>query len=67
MHLLRPLRNDAQDFRCAVSPEVVHTPDGAALLRNFTHNIAGCRGNWTMAAFREKAIADIRAQVGDGA
>lgn len=47
-------------------PEVVHTPDGAALLHNFTHNIAGCSGDWTMAAFREKAIADIRAQVGDG-
>ena len=47
-------------------PEVVHTPDGASLLRNFTHNIAGCRGDWTMAAFREKAIADIRAQVGEG-
>ena len=47
-------------------PEVVHTPDGAKLLQNFTHKIAGCHGDWTMAAFREKAIADIRAQVGEG-
>ena len=47
-------------------PEVVHTPQGAALLRNFTHNIACCTGDWTMAAFRDKALADIRAQVGDG-
>jgi GMP synthase (glutamine-hydrolysing) len=47
-------------------PEVVHTPDGAALLRNFTHRIAGCSGDWTMAAFREHAIARIRAQVGSG-
>ncbi len=45
-------------------PEVVHTPHGAALLRNFTHHVAGCRGDWTMAAFREHAIAAIRAQVG---
>ncbi len=47
-------------------PEVVHTPDGAAILKNFTHDIAGCSGDWTMAAFREKAVADIRAQVGEG-
>ncbi len=46
-------------------PEVVHTPDGAKLLRNFTHNIAGLTGDWTMAAFREEAIAQIREQVGD--
>src|SRR5215813_12657614 len=47
-------------------PEVVHTPDGAKLLRNFTHKIAGLRGDWTMAAFKDEAIARIRAQVGDG-
>jgi GMP synthase (glutamine-hydrolysing) len=46
-------------------PEVVHTPDGAALLRNFTHGVAGCTGDWTMAAFRERAIAEMRAHVGD--
>lgn len=46
-------------------PEVVHTPDGAKLLRNFTHNIAGLSGDWTMAAFRDEAIAAIRKQVGD--
>ena len=47
-------------------PEVVHTPGGGRLLRNFTHRIAGCAGDWTMAAFRSQAIARIRAQVGDG-
>ena len=47
-------------------PEVVHTPDGAKMLENFTHKIAGCKGDWSMAAFRDKAIADIRAQVGAG-
>ncbi|WP_026987068.1 glutamine-hydrolyzing GMP synthase [Fodinicurvata fenggangensis] len=47
-------------------PEVVHTPDGGRLLANFTHRIAGCRGDWTMAAFREQAVAAIRHQVGDG-
>ena len=47
-------------------PEVVHTPDGAKLLRNFTHRIAGLRGDWSMRAFKDEAIARIRAQVGDG-
>ena len=47
-------------------PEVVHTPDGAALLKHFTHDICGCKGSWTMAAFRHTAIESIRRQVGDG-
>ncbi len=45
-------------------PEVVHTPSGAAMLRNFVHKIAGCGADWTMAAFREAEIARIREQVG---
>lgn len=47
-------------------PEVVHTPHGAQLLRNFTHEVCGCQGDWTMAAFRAEAIARIREQVGGG-
>jgi GMP synthase (glutamine-hydrolysing) len=47
-------------------PEVVHTPNGAALLRNFVRKIAGASGDWTMRAFREEAVARIRAQVGQG-
>ncbi len=46
-------------------PEVVHTPDGAKLLANFVHRVAGLKGDWTMAAFRDQAIAQIRAQVGE--
>ena len=45
-------------------PEVVHTPDGARLLANFTRRIAGCAGDWTMGAYRAEAIARIREQVG---
>ncbi|HEU6441777.1 MAG TPA: glutamine-hydrolyzing GMP synthase [Microvirga sp.] len=47
-------------------PEVVHTPQGAQLIRNFVRDIAGCKGDWTMKAFREEAIERIRAQVGSG-
>lgn len=46
-------------------PEVMHTVGGAKIIQNFIHNIAGCAGDWTMAAFRESEIAKIRAQVGD--
>ena len=47
-------------------PEVVHTPQGAQLIRNFVRDIAGCRGDWTMKAFRDEAIERIRVQVGQG-
>jgi len=46
--------------------EVMHTPQGAALIRNFVRKIAGCSGDWTMRAFKDEAIEKIRAQVGKG-
>ncbi|HTP90228.1 MAG TPA: glutamine-hydrolyzing GMP synthase, partial [Xanthobacteraceae bacterium] len=46
--------------------EVVHTPHGAAILRNFVRKIAGCTGDWTMRAFKDEAIEKIRRQVGKG-
>jgi GMP synthase (glutamine-hydrolysing) len=45
-------------------PEVHHTPNGAKLYENFVKR-AGFTGDWTMGAYREQAIAAIRAQVGD--
>ena len=47
-------------------PEVVHTPDGGRLLANFVHNIVGLKSDWTMHAYRQRAIDKIRAQVGKG-
>src|SRR5207253_8043285 len=46
--------------------EVMHTPQGAQLLRNFVRNIAQCRGDWTMRAFKDEAVEKIRKQVGKG-
>src|SRR3989304_3170546 len=37
--------------------EVMHTPHGALLLRNFVRKIVGARGDWTMRAFKDGAIA----------
>ena len=47
-------------------PEVVHTPDGAKLIANFVHRIAGCPGDWSMAQFRATEVARIREHVKDG-
>jgi GMP synthase (glutamine-hydrolysing) len=46
--------------------EVVHTPQGAALIRNFVRRIVGASGDWTMRAFKDEAIERIRKQVGKG-
>jgi GMP synthase (glutamine-hydrolysing) len=57
---------DRRFYGVMFHPEVVHTPDGGALLRNFVIDLCGCDGNWTMAAFRDEKISQIKAQVGDG-
>nr|HID58239.1 glutamine-hydrolyzing GMP synthase [Desulfobacterales bacterium] len=46
-------------------PEVVHTPQGGVILRNFLFNICGCVPGWTVRAFIENTIRDIRETVGD--
>ncbi len=57
---------DRHFYSMMFHPEVVHTPDGGKLLANFVRHICGCAGDWTMGAYRDAKIADIRAQVGKG-
>lgn len=45
-------------------PEVVHTPNGTQLIRNFCLRICGCHGDWTMESFIESATRRIRETVG---
>lgn len=47
-------------------PEVLHTENGTAMLRNFLYNVCGADGDWTMADYAQTAISSIRSQVGDG-
>jgi GMP synthase (glutamine-hydrolysing) len=59
---------DAQRRFYAVQfhPEVVHTPRGKEVIRNFLFKVAGCKGDWTMGSFVHEAVAAVRRQVGDG-
>ena len=47
-------------------PEVVHTPQGMRLIRNFLFDVCGCAGDWTPGNFVSEAVYAIRHQVGDG-
>ena len=58
--------DDRRYYGVMFHPEVVHTPDGAALLNTFVHDVAGCSDEWTMGAFHKRSIARIREEVGDG-
>ena len=52
-------------FGVQFHPEVVHTPRGQEVLKNFLYDVAGCRPTWTMASIIETSVEAIRAQVGD--
>jgi len=61
------IADDARRFYAVqFHPEVVHTTNGAALYKKFVREICGCKGDWTMAAFRAQAVDAVRKQVGKG-
>ena len=45
-------------------PEVAHTEEGERIIRNFIFDICGCKPEWKMSSFAERAVGDIRRQVG---
>ena len=58
--------NDRGIIGLQFHPEVVHTPEGKAVVRNFLYNVCGCRGDWTSGNFIEESVHRIRQEVGDG-
>jgi len=53
-------------FGIQFHPEVVHTPQGSEVIRNFIYNICECKGDWTPGNFVSEAVDRIKQQVGDG-
>jgi GMP synthase (glutamine-hydrolysing) len=52
-------------FAVQFHPEVMHTPRGAEVLRNFLYRVCGCEGDWTPAAFVEEAVEELRRTIGE--
>jgi len=46
-------------------PEVLHTPYGQEIIKNFLFNVCGCRPDWKMSSFIESTVEKIRAKVGN--
>ena len=47
-------------------PEVNHTENGTAMIRNFLYRICGAVGDWTMEDYMHRCIEEIRSKVGYG-
>ena len=58
-------RSGGSTRRCS-TPRWCTRPTAESCSQNFVHNIVGLKSDWTMAAYRQRAIEKIRAQVGKG-
>ncbi|HSB05766.1 MAG TPA: glutamine-hydrolyzing GMP synthase [Thermodesulfobacteriota bacterium] len=45
-------------------PEVVHTPQGIHLIRNFLFNVCHCTALWTMESFLDQTAHQLREEIG---
>ncbi|MDB4349923.1 glutamine-hydrolyzing GMP synthase, partial [Omnitrophica bacterium] len=45
-------------------PEVIHTPEGRKILKNFLFNVCGAKGGWTMKSFVKETMRQVRSVLG---
>ena len=59
------MENRSRDlYAVQFHPEVVHTPQGAAMLRRFVRQVCGCQGTWQMSSFVEEQVQALRQRIG---
>jgi len=63
---LAAISNGKNLYGIQFHPEVIHTPQGKEIIRNFALNVCKCKGNWTIGNYIEESIATIKTQVGGG-
>ena len=56
---------DKKIYGIQFHPEVVHTPMGMDIIRNFLFTVAACEGGWTMGRFIDESVGKIKDLVGD--
>ena len=52
-------------FGVQFHPEVIHTPDGKQMLKNFAYEICNCNGDWEMSKFIEQTVSYVSELVSD--
>lgn len=57
---------DRKIYATQFHPEVMHTEQGALMLKNFVFDVCGCVGDWKMDSFVETQIADLKKKIGGG-
>ncbi len=60
------IKNDElQAYGVQFHPEVVHTPMGKEILRNFLFRVCRCPADWTMESFVQRTIRSLREEIGE--
>ena len=57
-------RSDVKAFGLQFHPEVYHSTDGTAMIRNFVVDVCGCAQDWTPDSFVDETVSALRAQIG---